>query len=233
MTRVAIPSISFCQTQILRDEVLAQYPDTRFNEEQRRMSDDDLVEFLSGRDAAIMGLENLTAEMLDRLPDLKIIARMGVGLDNVDPALLRDRGHTVKSFVEQEGISWTFHSGLCLAWLRVCRQGSRPSVTAVELHRSRLRSSGFSRILQGIRCRSGVDGRPGRTVRGSVAAYSAERQHARPVYGRRDGPDARRCRVDQYLPRRHHRRDRAEGTPARWQTGGRLYRCLRGRAAGR
>ena len=92
MTRVAIPSISFCQTEILRTEVLAQYPDTRFNEEQRRMSDDELVEFLSDRDAVIMGLENLTAEMLDNLPDLKIIARMGVGLDNVDPALLRDRG---------------------------------------------------------------------------------------------------------------------------------------------
>lgn len=92
MTRVAIPSISFCQTEILRSEVLARYPDTRFNEEARRMSDDELVAFLSGRDAAIMGLENLTAEMLDHLPELKVIARMGVGLDNVDPALLRDRG---------------------------------------------------------------------------------------------------------------------------------------------
>jgi phosphoglycerate dehydrogenase-like enzyme len=92
MTRVAIPSISFCQTQILRAEVSDQYPDTRFNEEQRRMTDDELVDFLSARDAAIMGLENLTAEMLDRLPDLKVIARMGVGLDNVDPALLRERG---------------------------------------------------------------------------------------------------------------------------------------------
>ena len=92
MTRGAIPSISFCQTAILREEILARYPDTRFNEEQRRMSDEELVEFLSGRDAAIMGLENLTADMLDRLPALKIISRMGVGLDNVDPTMLRDRG---------------------------------------------------------------------------------------------------------------------------------------------
>lgn len=56
------------------------------------MTDDELVVFLSGRDAAIMGLENLTADMLDQLPELKIISRMGVGLDNVDPAMLRDRG---------------------------------------------------------------------------------------------------------------------------------------------
>ena len=56
------------------------------------MTDDELVVFLSDRDAAIMGLENLTADMLDQLPELKIISRMGVGLDNVDPAMLRDRG---------------------------------------------------------------------------------------------------------------------------------------------
>jgi len=92
MIRVAIPSISFCQTETLRRAVLEKYPDTRFNDEQRRMTDEELVVFLSNRDAAIMGLENLTAEMLDQLPDLKIISRMGVGLDNVDPAMLRNRG---------------------------------------------------------------------------------------------------------------------------------------------
>ena len=92
MTRVAIPSISFCQTESLRRAVIEKYPDTRFNQEERRMTDEELVKFLSDRDAAIMGLENLTAEMLDRLPELKIISRMGVGLDNVDPAMLRDRG---------------------------------------------------------------------------------------------------------------------------------------------
>ena len=92
MTRVAVPSISFCQTESLRQAVLEKYPDTRFNEEARRMTDDELVVFLSDRDAAIMGLENLTADMLDQLPELKIISRMGVGLDNVDPGMLRDRG---------------------------------------------------------------------------------------------------------------------------------------------
>ena len=90
--RVAVPSISFCQTDILRRELAARYPNTRFNETQRRMSDEELVSFLSGADAAIMGLENLTESMLDRLPDLKVVSRMGVGLDNVDPAALRARG---------------------------------------------------------------------------------------------------------------------------------------------
>ena len=51
--RVAVPSISFCQTQILRDELLNAYPDTRFNDTFRRLSQEELVEFLTDRDAAI------------------------------------------------------------------------------------------------------------------------------------------------------------------------------------
>ena len=90
--RVAVPSISFSQHETLRAELLAEFPDTKFNEEFRRHSVDELTEWLKGRDAVIMGLEPLTAEMLDQLPDLKVVSRMGVGVDNVDPDLLRARG---------------------------------------------------------------------------------------------------------------------------------------------
>jgi D-3-phosphoglycerate dehydrogenase len=90
--RVAVPNISFSQNATLRGELLALYPDARFNDQSRRMSEDELIDFLAGCDAAIMGLEPLTERMLDRLPRLKVIGRIGVGLDNVDPALMRRRG---------------------------------------------------------------------------------------------------------------------------------------------
>ena len=90
--RVAVPSISFSQHETLRAELLAEFPDSKFNEEARRQSEAELTEWLKGCDAAIMGLEPLTASMLDQLPDLKVISRMGVGVDNVDPDLLRARG---------------------------------------------------------------------------------------------------------------------------------------------
>lgn len=90
--RVAVPSISFSQHDVLRAELLAEFPDTKFNEEARRYSESELTEWLKGREAVIMGLEPLTAAMLDQLPDLKVVARMGVGVDNVDPDLLRARG---------------------------------------------------------------------------------------------------------------------------------------------
>ena len=90
--RVAVPSLSFCQSEVLRAEILAEYPDVRFNEDHRRHGEDELIEFLADRDAAVMGLEPLTGRMLDALPDLKVVSRMGVGLDNIDPALLKARG---------------------------------------------------------------------------------------------------------------------------------------------
>ncbi len=90
--RVAVPSISFCQTETLRRELLETYPDTRFNDAGRRLSEAELVEFLARRDAAIMGLEPLNERMLDQLPELKLISRMGVGVDNVDPDLLNRYG---------------------------------------------------------------------------------------------------------------------------------------------
>ena len=79
MARVAITSISFFQTESLRETILEKYLDTRFNDEQCRMTDEDPVVFLADRDGAIMGLENLTAGMSDQLPDLRIISHTGVG----------------------------------------------------------------------------------------------------------------------------------------------------------
>lgn len=90
--RVAVPSISFSQHETLRAELLAEYPDSKFNEENRRYGEEELTQWLKGCDAALMGLEPLTEAMLRQLPDLKIISRVGVGLNNVDPALLKKHG---------------------------------------------------------------------------------------------------------------------------------------------
>ena len=43
-------------------------------------------------DAVIVGLEKITPELLNKLPRLKMIAKYGVGLDNVDMTACSDRG---------------------------------------------------------------------------------------------------------------------------------------------
>ena len=86
--RVAVSSLSFCQSSVLRDELSATHPGAKFNEKGRHLSEHEMVELLSGCDATILGLDPLTEGMLERLPELKIVTRMGVGVDNLDPALL-------------------------------------------------------------------------------------------------------------------------------------------------
>lgn len=48
------------------------------------MTEDELIEKLQGYDAVILGLEPMTEKVMDACKDLKVVARFGVGVDNVD-----------------------------------------------------------------------------------------------------------------------------------------------------
>ena len=82
--RVAVCSRSFSQNEILRKELLAQFPNTKFNDEGISLSGDSLVEFLKDADRAIIALEYLTEDVIQKLPGLKIVGKYGVGLDKLD-----------------------------------------------------------------------------------------------------------------------------------------------------
>lgn len=84
MTSLAVASRSFSQNVDLRNEVLKLYPDAKFNYEGLSLNGDSLVEFLSGYEKAILGLETIDESVLSRLPDLKVIGKYGVGLDMLD-----------------------------------------------------------------------------------------------------------------------------------------------------
>ena len=60
---------------------------------ERPLTEDEIAERLShGYDALIAGLEPLTARVMDAAPDLKLIARVGIGFNNVDLLAARQRG---------------------------------------------------------------------------------------------------------------------------------------------
>jgi D-3-phosphoglycerate dehydrogenase len=90
--KVAVCSRSFAQNQILRAELLQRYERVTFNDAGTQLSGDTLVEFLSGHEKAITALEVINASILARLPELKVIAKYGVGLDMIDLAAMRDLG---------------------------------------------------------------------------------------------------------------------------------------------
>jgi phosphoglycerate dehydrogenase-like enzyme len=83
-TPVAVTSRSFSRNEVLRAETLARYENVRFNDEGLSLGGDSLVDFLAGRPLAITALEKINEDVLSRLPDLKAISKVGVGIDMLD-----------------------------------------------------------------------------------------------------------------------------------------------------
>lgn len=90
--RIAVTSRSFSKHAILRAELVARYPNVKFNDEGASLKGEALVAFLDGHDRAIIALERLDDAVIARLPQLKIVSKYGVGLDNIDTAALSRHG---------------------------------------------------------------------------------------------------------------------------------------------
>lgn len=89
---VAVASRSFSQHPILTSELKKEFPNLRLNGAGKSLVGEELVSHLWGAERAIIALEKIDAELLDQLPELKIIGKYGVGLDNIDMGALRARG---------------------------------------------------------------------------------------------------------------------------------------------
>ena len=82
--RVAVCSRSFSRNPVLRAELLARYSNVTFNDSGMQFEGDELINFLRGHDKAITALEIIDENILSSLPELKVIAKYGVGLDMID-----------------------------------------------------------------------------------------------------------------------------------------------------
>ena len=91
MPKVAVTSRLFAALPEMKDELLAAYPDARIADRPVR-SEDDVIDFLSGAEVAVIGVERFTERVLDALPDLKVLACCSAGVDHLDAALMHERG---------------------------------------------------------------------------------------------------------------------------------------------
>lgn len=94
MVRIAVTSRSFSRHPLLRQELIARYPDAviAFNDSGASLTGDTLIHFLKGHDRAITALEYLDDAVFGALPELKVISKYGVGLDMVDLGAMMRRG---------------------------------------------------------------------------------------------------------------------------------------------
>jgi phosphoglycerate dehydrogenase-like enzyme len=92
MTRVAVTSRSFSNHPVLREALSQRYPHVAFNDAGKTLAGDELIKFLKDYDKAILGLERMDANILNQLPNLKVISRFGVGIDMLDLAAMEELG---------------------------------------------------------------------------------------------------------------------------------------------
>jgi len=92
--RVAVTPPPICNSSTLRDELSALFSQPLFNDTGRYLTEDELIRFAGKADALLVGRDRVTDTVLTALPQLKIIAKYGVGLDTIDQDALKR--HSVK-----------------------------------------------------------------------------------------------------------------------------------------
>lgn len=82
---IGITTVAFSKnTELINNIKELGFKKVLINKPQRRFSQDELIDFLSQCDIAIVGLDKITEEVLSKVPKLKAISKYGVGLDNID-----------------------------------------------------------------------------------------------------------------------------------------------------
>ena len=82
--QVAVTPPPICNSSILRDELSGLFPQPVFNDTGRYLTEAELIRFAGEADALLVGRDRISEKVLSGLPQLRIIAKYGVGLDNID-----------------------------------------------------------------------------------------------------------------------------------------------------
>jgi phosphoglycerate dehydrogenase-like enzyme len=90
--KIVVTTRAFSKNQFLRDELTKHFPDSVFNLDGRKLYGVELVDFIKSADGVVIGLEPIDQELLRLCPNLKIVAKYGVGLDNINIADCENKG---------------------------------------------------------------------------------------------------------------------------------------------
>lgn len=96
MARVLITSVPFGLHNTLPIDLLESvHVSYEINPLGRRLKEEELAEMVSQTEVLIAGTEPITSFVMDSAPNLKLISRVGIGLDNVDLEAAHARGIVV------------------------------------------------------------------------------------------------------------------------------------------
>ncbi|HIO71413.1 MAG TPA: hydroxyacid dehydrogenase [Campylobacterales bacterium] len=81
--KIVATSPSFSKNRKLQEEIYRYFPNAKLNLEGKRFTKEELIQFIGDADGAIVGLEEIDDEVVEACPNLKIVSKYGVGLNNL------------------------------------------------------------------------------------------------------------------------------------------------------
>ena len=83
------PLIVVCSRSVSKNKSAVQILKKKFkniilNNTDKILKDSELINFIKGASAAIIGLEKIDEKLLNKSPKLKVIVKYGVGTNNID-----------------------------------------------------------------------------------------------------------------------------------------------------
>ena len=92
MSRVAVCEPAFARHAVLRTELLESFPGATFNEDGRVLAGPDLIDFLRGHEAAVIGAQVMDEAVFAAVPELRVVSKWGVGMNTLDLAAMARHG---------------------------------------------------------------------------------------------------------------------------------------------
>ena len=81
---IAVTSVTFSRDPLLISRLRQNFTNVRLNANGERFDATRLAEFIGNADGVIVGLETIDKNLLTACPGVRIFAKYGVGLDNID-----------------------------------------------------------------------------------------------------------------------------------------------------
>ncbi len=90
-SKVGIPSRSFCKSKLLRSSLEKHFDNVNYNEELRHFNEKEFIDYFHDCEALIVSEDPISKNVIDSLPNLKILSKFGVGLDSIDTDYLKEK----------------------------------------------------------------------------------------------------------------------------------------------
>ncbi len=84
LKKIVVTSVAFSKNEFLIKKIKNLFPNTTLNVDAKRFNEDELIQYLKDADGIIVGLDKIDHSILVNLPKIKIVAKFGVGLDNIN-----------------------------------------------------------------------------------------------------------------------------------------------------